>query len=256
MGNADAGPGTVSSKGLEAGSLGLVAIVTLGISCVAPAYALTATMGPTIGIVGTQLPAIFIVGFLPMLLVALGYRELNADAPDSGTSFTWATKAFGPYIGWLGGWGLVTATVIVLSNLAGIAAGSYYSIMHVISEHVLADTILTLGMMICFYYGLTAFACVFYFRNTLLKSFRNFVLRGLCPFVGGSVLFAVFLQTTKDSLNPDYGSGSAIFGIGLVFVIGVGVISLGVILMLFISWQKPEFFRGQTLRRDTPILRM
>jgi amino acid transporter len=51
----------------------------------------------------------------------LGYRELNADAPDSGTSFTWATKAFGPYVGWLGGWGLVSVTVIVLSNLAGIA---------------------------------------------------------------------------------------------------------------------------------------
>ena len=45
-------------------------------------------------------------GFIPMLLVAFGYRELNRRMPDSGTSFTWATRAFGPWVGWLAGWGL------------------------------------------------------------------------------------------------------------------------------------------------------
>ena len=49
------------------------------------------------------------------------YRELNKVAPDCGTSFTWTTKAFGPYVGWLGGWAAVLATVIVLSNLTGVA---------------------------------------------------------------------------------------------------------------------------------------
>jgi amino acid transporter len=43
------------------------------------------------------MPAIFIAGFLPMFLTAYGYRELNRSVPDCGTSFTWATKAFGPY---------------------------------------------------------------------------------------------------------------------------------------------------------------
>ena len=41
--------------------------------------------------------------------------------PDSGTSFTWATRAFGPWVGWMAGWGLIAATILVLSNLAGIA---------------------------------------------------------------------------------------------------------------------------------------
>ena len=68
-----------------------------------------------------QVPAIILVGFIPMLLVAFGYRELNRRMPDSGTSFTWATRAFGPWIGWMAGWGLVAATILVLSNLAGIA---------------------------------------------------------------------------------------------------------------------------------------
>ena len=81
----------LTRKGLAEGSMGMLAIVTLGVSVIAPAYALTATMGPTASVVGNHMPAVFLVGFIPMLLVALGYRELNADAPDSGTSFTWAT---------------------------------------------------------------------------------------------------------------------------------------------------------------------
>jgi amino acid transporter len=56
-----------------------------------------------------------------MLLVAFGYRELNNRMPDAGTSFTWAARAFGPWVGWMAGWGLVVATILVLSNLAGVA---------------------------------------------------------------------------------------------------------------------------------------
>ena len=481
--------------------MGLMGLVTVGVSCVAPAYALTATLGPTASVVGQQMPAVFLLGFLPMLLVALGYRELNQEAPCSGTSFTWATKAFGPYVGWLGGWGLISATVIVLSNLAGIAveffylllaelfrqpsiaewshhlgvnigtsllfvagtvwlcyrgatatvavqyalvllqvvaliwysvaawrlagetpalafswnwfnplaigsfgafaagislsifiywgwdvcltmneestdsertpgraaalvilsilllylmvsvatmrfaglgneglglnnphtrenvlaalatpvmgplailmalavlassvaslnstfvspartllamghyraiaerfswihpkyrspgyatvvagvvAGAFYAVMHLVSQHVLADTILTLGMMICFYYGLTAFACVFYFRKTLLLSARNFFLRGLAPLTGGLALAAVFVQTSLDSMDPAFGSGSSVFGTGLVFLLGVGIILLGVVTMLLFAWRQPGFFRGETLRQDSPALK-
>lgn len=111
----------ISKKGLSAGSVGLIGAIVIGISCIAPAYTLTAALGPTVSEVGEQVPAIILVGFIPMLLVAFGYRELNRRMPDSGTSFTWATRAFGPWIGWMAGWGLVAATILVLSNLAGIA---------------------------------------------------------------------------------------------------------------------------------------
>src|SRR6478736_2193185 len=116
----------LSEKGLKAGSVGLIGAVVIGVSCIAPAYTLTAALGPTVAEVGVHLPAIFLVGFLPMLLVAFGYRELNNAMPDAGTSFTWASRAFGPWIGWMGGWGLVAATVVVLSNLAGIAVDFLY----------------------------------------------------------------------------------------------------------------------------------
>ena len=59
-----------------------------------------------------------------MLCIAYAYRELNAIDPDCGTTFTWAARAFGPRAGWLGGWGIVVADVVVMANLAQIA-GQY-----------------------------------------------------------------------------------------------------------------------------------
>lgn len=485
-----------AAKGLAKGRLSLMASVVLGISTIAPVYTLTGALGPTVREVGAHLPAIFIVGFLPMLLVALGYRELNTAEPDSGTSFTWSARAFGPMIGWIGGWGLVTATIIVLSNLAGVAvdffylffgqltgrsdiialsdnllvnvvtccvfiaiavwiccrgiattmavqyglvalqlvvlvgfcfaafgeapdmpalqfhsdwfnplsvdsfssfaaglslsififwgwdvcltmseesvgsrstpgraatitvllilalylltaiatlrfagiseeglglgnptiqenvfahlagpvmgplailmsiavlastaaslqstfvspartllamgyygavprrfadvcpraqtpkfatvfsglaAGLFYVTMRTLSENVLADTITALGMMICFYYSLTAFACVWYFRHSLFDSLRHFLLRGLCPLLGGGALSVIFVQTAIDSASPDFGSGSHVGGVGLVFVIASLILGLGVVLMLALRSRAPAFFLGYTLERQ------
>src|SRR5699024_1264770 len=109
-----------SAKGLARGQVGIIGATVIGVSCIVPAYTLTSGLGPPISTVGGQVPAILLLGFMPMLLVAFGYRELNNRVPDSGTSFTWSSKAFNPWIGWMGGWGLISATVIVLSNLAAV----------------------------------------------------------------------------------------------------------------------------------------
>ncbi len=114
------------SKGLAEGKVGTFAGAILGISCVAPGYTLTASIGLIVAAVGLKMPAIFIAGFIPMFLTAYAYRELNSRAPDCGASFTWSTKAFGPYVGWMCGWGMVIASIIVLSNLAAIAVEFLY----------------------------------------------------------------------------------------------------------------------------------
>ena len=116
----------LQDKGLSHDAVGLLGGTVLGISSVAPAYALTATIGILVAESGDKMPVIIIAGFLPMFFAAYAYREFNKVAPDCGTSFTWTTKAFGPYIGWLGGWAAVLATVIVLSNLAGVAVQFFY----------------------------------------------------------------------------------------------------------------------------------
>ena len=111
MSDTTAAPAQTGGKGLSTKSVGLVAAVFIGVSCIAPAYTLSGALGPTASEVGEHLPAILLVGFIPMLLVAVGYRELNKDMPDSGTTFTWGTRAFGPWVGWMGGWGLLAATI-------------------------------------------------------------------------------------------------------------------------------------------------
>ena len=116
----------LQDKGLSHNAVGLLGGTVLGISCVAPAYALTATIGILVAEAGVKMPIIFIAGFLPMFFAAYAYREFNKVEPDCGTSFTWTTRAFGPYVGWLGGWVAVIATIIVLANLAGIGVQFFY----------------------------------------------------------------------------------------------------------------------------------
>lgn len=115
-----AGPGA-GEKGLKAGALGLASSVAIGVASTAPAYSLAATLGLIVTRVGPQAPVITMLAFIPMLLIAYAYRELNAGDADCGTTFTWATRAFGPRIGWMGGWGIIVADVIVMANLAEIA---------------------------------------------------------------------------------------------------------------------------------------
>jgi amino acid transporter len=488
-------------KGLSHNAVGLIGGTVLGISSVAPAYALTATIGILVAEAGTKMPVVIIAGFLPMFFAAYAYRELNKVAPDCGTSFTWTTKAFGPYVGWLGGWAAVLATVIVLSNLAGVAvqffyqflgdllnnpdlgalwenklvnvltclaflavatwvayrgitttekvqfvlvgfqlvlllifalvalvkagdsetglgfsldwfspsgltlsafvaglsgsifafwgwdtsltvneeskesekipgraallcvvsilltyllvavatqmyagvgteglglgnetisdnvfgalaepvlgspldlflflaviassaaslittflpssrtmlaigtyrafpprfatvhpryltpsyatiaagigAGLFYAVLTFASENVLTDTIYSLGIMICFYYGLTAFACIWYFRNELFNDTASVVFKLLFPLLGGLGLLAVFVVTLRDSASPDYGSGASIGGVGLVLILGLGLIVIGVAFMLARRAKDPAYFRGETLHKDTPAL--
>ncbi|WP_010525734.1 APC family permease [Nesterenkonia sp. F] len=480
------------SKGLSAGAVGVLGAVVIGVSTIAPAYTLSGAVGPTASAVGEHLPAVLIVGFIPMMLVAIGYRELNRAMPDSGTTFTWASKAFGPWIGWMGSWCLLAATILVLSNLAGIAvdffylaisqlvgepwiaeltrsvpvnvltclafmaaaawvsyrgleatkgvqyvlvsfqvlvlgwysvaafghvgsgtafdaldpswewfnpfgvesfsafaagialsvfiywgwdvvltmneesrgttttpgkaalvtilvvvglytmvtvatlsyagvstgefglgnpeiqgnvfaalagpvmgpfailmslavlsssasslqstmispartmlamghygalsekyarvspkhqtpayatvvsvviASVFYAVMRVVSENVLWDTITTLGMMVCFYYGVTALACVWYFRAEARASIGAFLTKMLAPLLGGLLLLIFFFQTAWDSMDPAYGSGSEIGGIGLVFILGVLIFVLGGAAMIYQYIQRPEFFR-------------
>ena len=112
-------------KGLKGGALGLISSVVVGVASTAPAYSLAATLGfVVIYINGLQAPIITVLAFVPMLLISYGYKEMNYADPDCGTTFTWGTRAFGPKTGWLGGWGIVAADVLVMASLAQVA-GQY-----------------------------------------------------------------------------------------------------------------------------------
>src|SRR5262249_12274473 len=74
--------------------------------------------------IGLQAPIVTIIAFIPMLFIAYAYKELNNADPDCGTTFTWATRAFGPKTGWFGGWGILAADILVMASLAQVA-GQY-----------------------------------------------------------------------------------------------------------------------------------
>ena len=132
---------------------------------------------------------------------------------------------------------------------AGVVTGVFYTLVSLLSERVLLDTIAALGIMICWYYGITAFACVWYFRRELFDNVHNVVFKFLFPLLGGIMLATVFVISVGESMNPENGSGASIGGIGLVFYMGFGIPLLGAVLMVIWRFRSPTFFEGRTIPR-------
>ncbi|HWY17071.1 MAG TPA: APC family permease, partial [Solirubrobacteraceae bacterium] len=112
-------PSGVMDKGLKKNAIGYLSNVVIGVASTAPAYSLAATLGFIVAVtgVGVHAPAVLLVSFVPMLLIAIAYRFLNRADPDAGTTFAWTTRAFGPGLGWVNGWTIVLADVIVMASL-------------------------------------------------------------------------------------------------------------------------------------------
>ena len=75
-----------------------------------------------------------------MLLIAASYYYMNRADPDCGTTFSWVTKAMGPYAGWLVGWAIIVADLIVMANLAQIAGLYSFLLFGVKAPSTLAVT--------------------------------------------------------------------------------------------------------------------
>jgi amino acid transporter len=112
------------AKGLKANALGYASNLVIAIASTAPAYSLAATLGFVVAVVGMgyHSPAVLIVAFIPILFVSVAYRYFNLADPDAGTTFAWVTRTFGPQLGWINGWAIFLADVIVMASLAEIAA--------------------------------------------------------------------------------------------------------------------------------------
>jgi len=140
----------------------------------------------------------------------------------------------------------VFGTVVI-----GVGAVGLYALLTSLSREVLADSISSLGLAVAFYYGLTAFSCVWYFRRSLFTSVRHFLVRGLFPLLGGIAMAWAFVKSAIDMFSPDFGHTH--FGpVGGVFVFGVGMLLVGIPLMLLCyAVGTKRFFRGETLTAST-----
>jgi len=111
-------------KGLKRNAIGYLSNLVIGVASTAPAYSLAATLGfiTAVGGVGVHAPAVLLVSFIPILFISVAYRWLNRADPDCGTTFAWGTKALGPHLGWINGWAIFLADIIVMASLAAIAS--------------------------------------------------------------------------------------------------------------------------------------
>jgi amino acid transporter len=126
---------------------------------------------------------------------------------------------------------------------------------------VIGDAVIAIGLYIAFYYGLTGFACAWYYRRTLLSSARNLWMQGILPVAGAAMLFflggwSVWLDYDVATQN-DYTVWTVPFihwQIGGAFVIAVAAGLVGLVIFICLRIRQPAFFKKQTLTRATPTL--
>ena len=152
----------------------------------------------------------------------------------------------------------------------GALSIAWYVVLTLISKNVLGDSILALGFGITFYYALTGYACVVYYRRHLLTSAKNLVMIGIAPLLGALGLTWAFLKSAfvySNAANSSSGT-TAYFkfihfdfkiwhfhffvkGLGPPLVIGVGLLLLGIPLMLLWRAGRPEFFEREREAAET-----
>jgi amino acid transporter len=216
-----------AGKGLKGEAIGLASATVIGVSSVAPAYSLAATLGLIAAIVAVASPAIILVAFVPMLFTASAYYYLNRSDPDCGATFSWVRRAMGPWAGWMGGWGVVVADIVVMPSLAYIAAQYTYLLFGLDSLASNTWAILALG-------------CVFIAVMTLI-TWMGIELSAKTQMILLSaeiIALAVFSAVVLIKVYASHPAGSVLPSWSWLnpFNLTVHQLTAGVLVTLFIYW--------------------
>ena len=137
-------------------------------------------------------------------------------------------------------------------TVSTIAMGGISIIVYVLMNYssngigVIGDAVIAIGLYIAFYYGLTGFACAWYYRRELFKRPRNLILLGIAPLAGGLILFAVGIYAAIYYGHAENVETAPIAGITLPLWLGIGGLLVGVVLMLVSRPYFKEFFSRKT----------
>jgi amino acid transporter len=142
-----------------------------------------------------------------------------------------------------------TGAPVVASIAVSAASAAVLIVLSIVSNNVLGDSIAAIVLLIAFYYVLTGLACVWYFRKELFRSTGDLFAKGILPAIGTAILGYALVHNLIDSAKTSYGL-TTLFGIGGVFVIGVGTVLIGVVLMEIWNLRSRSFFRGETFTPD------
>ena len=99
----------------------LLQAIAIGVNTTSPAYSLAAILAPMALLVGYSTPIVLVVSFIPMALTSLAFMYLGRRDPDCGTTFSWVSRAIGPRPGFIAGWVIAAAGILVLGSLAETA---------------------------------------------------------------------------------------------------------------------------------------
>jgi amino acid transporter len=218
-------------KGLKTGALGLVSSVVIGVASTAPAYSLAATLFFVVAAVGLKSPLVAVLAFVPMLLCSIGFSELNKADPDCGTTFIWGTRAFGPSVGWFGGWATVAADILVMGSLAQVAGQYLFFLIQGPNSSIGADAsggwVLLVGIL-----WIIAMTYICYRGIELSARFQRILLTievVMLMVLSVTALVRVFASDPAGSLRPSLSWVSPSH-------LPLSAFVSGIILMLFIYW--------------------
>ncbi len=218
-------------KGLKTGALGLISSTVIATASVAPAYSLAATLAFIVLAVGLQAPAIAVLAFVPMLFCSIGYNEMNKADPDCGTTFTWATRAFNPRLGWAGGWGIVAADILVMASLAQVAGQYIFLLFNArgIGSNPASSWVLLVGVL-----WIVAMTYICYRGIEVSANFQKALLS---IEVGMLLVFSVVaLIRVGDGHHPAVSLHPSASWLNPFDVSSFNAFASGLILMVFIYW--------------------
>jgi len=149
-----------------------------------------------------------------------------------------------------------TVSTIVMGTVSALL---YLAFNYISQGFVIADAVTAIGLYIAFYYGLTGFACAWYYRKSLRSSQRNLWMQGILPVLGGLIMYAAgFYSLQSDWVASNSYTTWTVPGLGWqiggTFVIAFVAALVGLIVGIYMRFAYPAYFRKQTLTRSTPTL--
>jgi len=215
---------------LKQGAIGFVDALVIGLASTSPAYSLAAVVGAVVALVGVYAPGVFLASFVPMLLIASAFYYLNRADQDCGTTFSWVTRAMGPWVGWLGGWAISMTGVLVIGSLAD--TGVRFGLLALQLDGLAENTFVVRTLTVLLIFAMT-WICVI--GTEVSAKLQNGLIIAQ---VGALLVFAVVALVAGLSGNGIADGGNLTPSLDWLNPFGAGGAALtgGLLLGVFIYW--------------------
>jgi amino acid transporter len=113
---------------LESDAIGFAQDVIIGMGNSAPTVAIGLSLAGIAAATAYGSGPVIILCGLPMLIIANAYRRLNLWKANCGASFEWVGRAINPYLGFMTGWLMISASLIAAVSGVVVLAPSVLAV--------------------------------------------------------------------------------------------------------------------------------